>query len=142
MLRSQAWRANDFRFRGKLDWRYYRRTKTSELTPEEKDVQGQAVRKIDSETRDRFITYRKDSKYDAVSNDRLRQLAMIDAIKTFVDGEVYDEMQAVSGRVSLLGGVSQPCRCVKEGVCLCVCVCVCVCPCLNWLTLWSAERDR
>lgn len=42
----QGWRANDFRFRGKLDWRYYRRTKVSELAPEEKAVQSIAVRYV------------------------------------------------------------------------------------------------
>ncbi len=40
----QGWRANDFRFRGKLDWRYYRRTKVSELSAEEKIVQAVAIR--------------------------------------------------------------------------------------------------
>jgi hypothetical protein len=43
---TQGWRANDFRFRGKLDWRYYRRTKVSELAPEEKAVQSVAVRYV------------------------------------------------------------------------------------------------
>ena len=50
---------------------------------------------IDKETKTRFRTYRTDPKFDAVSNDRVRQLALIDSIKAYIDNEVYDEVAAV-----------------------------------------------
>jgi hypothetical protein len=96
---SQEWRANDFRFRGKLDWRYYRRSKTSSLTREEKDVQDDAVRRIDAGMKERFKALRMDEKYDATSNTRVKRIALVGAICDYIDAEVYNEVREV--RVSL-----------------------------------------
>ena len=54
-----------------------------------------ALRSIDKDARSRFKAYRIEEKFEAVSNDRLRQLALIDSIKGYIDAEVYDELKAV-----------------------------------------------
>jgi hypothetical protein len=61
------------------------------------------ARTIDQDVKERIKAYRLDKKFDAASNDRVRQLALIDSIKAYVDKEVYDEVNAVCSGSGLAG---------------------------------------